>query len=269
LTPFYDTHAHLDDRAFNTDRAAVIERALAAGVTRIVCVGTDLDSSRLAIHLAQEYPAVFAAVGCHPNHAASAPDDIRPALETLARQPKVVAIGETGLDYYRQPQPRDHQPPDLEAHHARQRTLFAQHLEVAAQLGLNVIIHQRGNVDDDLFPLFTPFAPRLRAQFHCFGGSPDALRRILDLGSLVSLTGILTFPSAANLRQTLQSAPIDRLLLETDSPYLAPVPFRSQRCEPAHLVHTASTLATTLATDLDTLSTATCRTAHALFPNLN
>jgi TatD DNase family protein len=271
VIPFYDTHAHLDASAFRSDRAAVIQRALDAGVTRIVCVGTDFESSRHAIQLAQDHPAVFAAAGWHPNHAANAPDDIRPELERLARHPKVVAIGETGLDYYRRP-PRQGAPDpqaDLALHQARQRALFTQHLEVAAQLGLNIVIHQRGNTDEDLFPIFTPFADRVRAQFHCFVGNRAALRRILALGSLVSLTGILTLPNAGDLRQTVKDAPLDRLLLETDCPYLAPVPFQRQRCEPAYLQHTATALAAARGIDLATLSAATCRAAHAFFPKLN
>lgn len=253
---------------FDPDRPAVIQRALAAGVTRIVCVGTDIESSRQAIRLAREHEAVFAAVGWHPNHAAAAPGDVRPALAALAREPKVVALGETGLDYYRRPGAGDAPGIDAGFERARQCALFQQHLEVAAEVGLNVVVHQRGEVAADLFSILAPFAARLRAQFHCFVGGPADLGRILALGSLVSFTGIVSFPSAANVRQALAEVPRDRFLFETDAPYLAPVPRRGERCEPAHVVHTAEVAATVRGMDLAALSAATCRTAHEFFPRM-
>jgi len=266
MTPvFYDTHAHLDYPDFAADLPAVIQRAHAAGITRIISVGTDLASSERAIQLSDTYPAVFAAVGWHPSDADRAPDDVRPALRQLARHPKVVAIGETGLDYHRLPS----QQSNASAHaddlfRAKQNSLFLQHLEVAAECGLNCIIHQR-DAFEDVWRQVQAFASRVRGVFHCFVDDHATAQRILAAGSLVSFTGIVTFKNAQNVRGTLAAIPLEAFLLETDCPFLAPVPYRGQRCEPAYVRDLAQTIAQVKGCSLDELSAATCATAREFF----
>lgn len=264
---FYDTHAHLDYPDFAADFAQVLERAAAAGITRILTVGTDLDSSRRAVALAEAHPAIYAVVGWHPGDALRAPADIRPWLRELGGHPKVVALGETGLDYYRLPSQRGGTAADDAAHRERQADLFLQHLEVAAELGLNCVIHQRAAFADTL-RVFAPFAGQVRGQFHCFSEGPEALARILALGSLVSFTGLLTFKNAASIRAALAATPRDRFMLETDCPYLAPVPHRGQRCEPAHVRDIAAAAAQVTGLSPDEVGAATCATAHRFFPKL-
>ena len=264
MSEFYDTHAHLDFPDFAEDLPGVLTRARAAGITRIVCVGTDLESSRRAIALAEGDPGLYAAVGWHPNHVSSAPADVRPALRELARHPKVVAIGETGLDYYHLPSARGGTAEEDEADKRRQYAAFVQHLELAVELGLNCIVHQRQSLEDTIAAV-APFAGRVRGQFHCFGGDVASMRRILEMGSLVSYTGIITFKNAASVRETLAATPLGSFMLETDAPYLAPVPHRGRRCEPAHVRETATLAAEVKGVSLEELSVATCATAREFF----
>jgi len=267
MSVFYDTHAHLSSREFERDWADVLARADRAGVTRILCVGIDLESSRRAVHLAENHSGVYAAVGWHPTHADDAPDDVRPSLDPLAQHPKVVAIGETGLDYYHLPSKRGGTADDDLRHHEKQRALFRQQLELAAALGLNCVVHQRSSFEDTLAAV-RPFVGRVRGQFHCFSEDVAALQRVLELGSLVSYTGNLTFKNSATIRATLAATPVDQFLLETDAPYLAPAPYRGKRCEPAHLREIAVLAAEIRGMSLDELSAATCATAHGFFPKM-
>lgn len=268
MPEFYDTHAHLVYPDFAQDLEGVIERATAAGITRIICIGTDDDSSRQAVALAQSHPQIYAAVGWHPSDAMQAPPDVRPLLRELARHPKVVALGETGLDYYRLPSRQPDRDPDEDTPiKQRQAELFQQHLEVAAEAGLNCVIHQRSALEDTLQTL-APFAARVRGQFHCYADDVPALDRILALGSLVSFTGILTFKNGANIREALAAAPLDRFMLETDCPFLAPMPYRGKRCEPAYVREIAAVAAQVKGVTLEALSAATCDTARRFFPKL-
>lgn len=263
---FYDTHAHLDFPDFEADLPQVVERAQTAGITKIFSVGTDLESSRRAIQLAERFPNVYAVVGWHPGHVTAAPDDVRPALRQLVEHPKVLAIGETGLDYYRLPSKQNNgTPADDDRYKQRQAVLFRQQLEVAAEAGLNCVIHQRGDCFADTLALLEPFADRVRAVFHCFAGDPAAMQRVLALGSLVSFTGIVTFKNGQNVRDTVSVTPLDKFMLETDSPYLAPVPHRGRRCESAYVKEIAETVATVKGCSLDELSAATCATAEQFF----
>jgi len=265
---FYDTHAHLDFPDFASDLDAVIGRAGEAGIEKIVCIGTDFESSRGAIRIAESHANVFAAVGWHPSHVTEAPADIRAELRQLAAHPKVVAIGETGLDYYRLPSKKEGgTPEDDERYKARQGVLFEQQLEVAAEFGLNVVIHQRECLEEAIAQ-FTPYAGRIRAVFHCFANDAATMRRIIDLGSVVSFTGILTFKNGQNIRETLAATPPGHFMFETDCPYLAPVPFRGKRCEPAYVKHTAETAAAVKNCSLEELSQATCETAKGFFKKL-
>jgi len=269
MPTFYDTHAHLTYPDFADELPQVIARAEAAGIAKIISIGTDLVSSVRAIKLAEEFPNVFAAVGWHPSHALEAPEDLRPALHELAQHPKVVALGETGLDYHRLPsQKPGFTAADDEAYKTKQVALFRQHLEVAAELGLNCVIHQRDSLEDALAAL-QPFADRVRGVFHCFADDAAAMRRIVALGSLVSFTGILTFKNGQNIRDALAATPLDQFMLETDCPFLAPLPYRGKRCEPAYVKETAAVAAQVKGCSLEALSAATCATAEKFFSKLS
>jgi TatD DNase family protein len=265
---FYDTHAHLDDPKFAADLPEVIARARAAGITRFITIGTDEERSRRAIELAETRDCIWAVVGWHPSDAPDAPEDFRPTLRALASHPRVVAIGETGLDYYWLPSKHGRGTVEDDARHReRQAMLFRQHLEVAVELGLNVVIHQRDAFTDCLAQ-FTPFADRVRAVFHCFGEPPARLQEVLALGSLVSFTGNVTFKNAQAIRDSAAAVPADRFMLETDCPYMAPMPHRGQRCEPAFIPLAAQVIAGVRQCSLAELSATTCATAHRFFPRL-
>ena len=265
---FYDTHAHLDFPDFAPDLAAVLERAAAAGIEKIITIGTDLESSARAVELAERFAQVYASVGWHPGHASVAPEDLRPALRELARHPKVVAIGETGLDYH-------HLAGDGPEGSAageewvkeKQASIFRQQMEVAAETGLNCVVHQRDAFDDVLSQM-EPFVGKISGVFHCFVGDTAALGRIVSAASFVSFTGIASFKNAGNVRDALAAAPLDRLMLETDCPYLAPVPYRGKRCEPAYVREIAEVVAQVKNCSMDELSSATCATALRFFPKL-
>jgi TatD DNase family protein len=279
---FFDTHAHLDYDDYKPDFADVLARAQAAGITKIISIATDLDSSHRALALAEQHEMIYAAVGWHPSNAHEAPADIRPALRELAGHPKAVAIGECGLDYYRLPSLEQGgasilasrlvsslaPPADIDAaYKQKQAEIFRQQLEVAADTGLNCIIHQRSSFDD-LFAQIQPFAAKTRGVFHCFGENIERLQKILDLGWLVSYTGIVTFKNGQNIRDAVAATPLDKFMLETDCPYLAPVPYRGKRCEPAYVKEISETVAQVKRCSLDELSAATCATAESFFPKL-
>jgi TatD DNase family protein len=265
---FYDTHAHLDYPDFAQELPQVVARATEAGISKVVSIATNLESSQRVLQIAERFPNVFAVVGCHPTDAAEAPDDVRPQLRELARHPKVVALGETGLDYYRLPSKKaGGTPADDQKYKEKQAALFRQHLEVAAESGLNCVIHQRDSFQDTL-ALLQPFAGKVRGVFHCFANDAEAMRRVLALGSLVSFTGILTFKNGANIRETLAATPMDQFMLETDSPFLAPVPYRGKRCEPAYVREISIVAAEVRQCAIDELSAATCATAEKFFGKL-
>lgn len=276
MAEFYDTHAHLDYSDFADELPDAIRRAASAGVSKIVTIATTHESSKRAVAIADEFPNVYAVVGWHPSDVTDAPDDIRPSLRELARHPKVVALGETGLDYYRLPGAKGGPKPagdtgsiteEAERLKAKQIRIFDQHLQLAAELGLNCVIHQREALEDTL-SVFSPYASRVRAVFHCFANDEAAMRRILALGSLVSFTGILTFKSGQNIRDTLAATPMDGFMLETDSPFLAPMPYRGKRCEPAYVRETAAEAAKVKGCTLDVLGEATCATARKFFKKI-
>jgi TatD DNase family protein len=198
----------------------------------------------------------------------SAPNDLRPVLREFAKHPKVVAIGETGLDYHHLPseQPEFTAADDLR-YKEKQAEIFRQQMEVAAEFNLNCVIHQRTAFDDTLAQM-KPFIGRTRGVFHCFGESVERMNKIFAIGSLVSFTGIVTFKNAQNVRAAVAAAPLDKFMLETDCPYLAPVPFRGQRCEPAYVKEISETVAQIKLCSREELSAATSRTARAFFPKM-
>jgi len=255
-----DTHAHLMDPAFDGDRAAILERATAAGVDRLLVVGYDLRSSRAAVDLARDIPWAQASVGIHPNSAAEASDADFEAIAELARAAEVVAIGETGLDYYRQ-----HTPP------SRQRAALEWHLRLAEELALPAIIHNR-QADNDLAEALEASAQRNTSRhtpgvLHCFSSTdPLYLQRMLDAGYFVSFAGPLTFKTAVDLRSMARLVPLDRLLVETDCPYLAPAPHRGQRNEPAFVRDTAACLAEVVGVEVEMLARRLWANCLQVFP---
>jgi len=247
-----DTHAHLDHDRFAADRDAVLVRARNAGVGLIITVASDLASARAAMDLAEKNASVFAAVGVHPHDAAGAGPGYLDELRRLALHPRVVAIGEIGLDYHYDFSPRP-----------VQREVMAAQLELAGELNLPVIVHSREAFEDTYALLRGGRWPR--AVMHCFGGDWAAARAFLDLGCYISLAGVITFKGAEALCEVAEKVPEDRLLLETDAPYLAPVPRRGRRNEPAYLHHTAEYVAGLRGLTLERLATITTANACAFF----
>lgn len=317
MVELIDTHTHLDYPEFDADRDEVIRRAAEAGVTRIISIGTNLESSRRAIALSEKYEGVFASVGIHPNDCAEANDDAITRLRDLAKHPKVVAIGETGLDYHYLPSkikssnrgevianPSPHvggygngnYEADA-AHKSRQADFFRSQLGLAEELGKPVIIHQRDSYDDvvklieefqgrgsrggdaaptesatsienrggEAVPTENAAPIRRRGVFHCFGESWERAERVLALGFNISFTGILTFKNAASLREVAARLPLERVMVETDCPFLAPHPHRGKRCEPAHTRLVAEQLATVKGCSLEEVARITTATARNLF----
>lgn len=264
MAEFFDTHAHLDFPDYSSDLGQVLERAAAAGITRILAVGTTLASSRRVLALADQYTPIYAVIGVHPNHVLEEKDDLASDLRELARHPKVVAIGETGLDYYRL---GDGPPEQIADAKSRQQAAFTQQLEVAASAGFNCVIHERSAFPETL-ALLAPFRGRVRGVFHCYTGTTENARAVLELGSLVSFTGITTFKNAENVREALRAVPLGQFMLETDCPFLAPVPYRGKRCEPAYVRELAACVADVKGCSLEELSRATCSTARDFFRGL-
>ncbi len=276
-----DTHAHLDFRDFADDCEAVLARAAEAGVTRVITIGTGIESSRRAIALAERFEQVYAVVGVHPGNVAEEAADFLPALRELAAHPKVAAIGETGLDYHRLPSevltsspaiaalgaevPEDAQSAVVDgAYKAAQGEAFRQQLDLAAELGLNVVVHQR-DAWDDTVEILRPYTGRLRAVFHCFGNQPEQAAELAAMGHLVSFTGIITFKNAPLVRETAAAVASDGYMVETDCPYLAPVPHRGGRCEPAHTRLVAEKVAEVRGIDFTTVARDSTATAEKFF----
>lgn len=255
-----DTHAHLDYEDFAADFEAVLQRAREAGVERIITIGTSMESSHRAVELAERHPMIYAVVGVHPTTADEAAADVTEALRALATHPRVCGIGETGLDYHRLPDGEA----TVAAYKARQAAVFRQQLDLAAAVGLNVVIHQRDAWTDTL-EILRLYIGRLRGVFHCFGGTPAQAEEVLAMGHLVSFTGIATFKNGAGVRETAAAVPADRFMVETDCPYLAPVPYRGKRCEPAHTRETAVVVAMTRGMTLEQLAVQTTANAEAFF----
>jgi TatD DNase family protein len=245
-----DSHAHLDDPAFGADLAGVLDRAREAGVERIVTIGTDLESSRRAQALAEAHPQVWFSPGIHP-HEADAPGDVD-ALRPLARHPRAVAVGETGLDYFKN-----------RASVAGQKTLFLKHLEIAKEAGKPVSIHCR-DAHADTIAILKDHAPQ-RGVIHCFTGTAADAAAYIALGFFISIAGPVTFPSAQALRDVVRRLPLDRLMVETDCPLLAPQKFRGKRNEPSYVRYTAAEIANAHGVGLDAVGDATSRNARSLF----
>ena len=264
---FFDTHAHLDFPDFEKDIPEVVSRAEAAGISRIITIGTTLESSRKGVELAERFEHVYAAVGWHPSYVMSAPAEIPQELRELASHPKVVAIGETGLDHSRLPSGSGGSVGDDVTYKERQAALFQQQLALAASLKLNVIVHQRESFADTV-KILKEYVPGVRAVFHCFVGTAGEAEMVAELNSLVSFTGIVTFKNATVVRETMRAVPLGGFMLETDCPFLAPVPYRGKRCEPGYVADIAKFIAQEKQCALEELSSATCETARNFFSRL-
>jgi TatD DNase family protein len=251
---FMDSHAHVQTRQFDKDRDAVIQAAFDTGVGRILVPGIEVETSRTAVELAARYLGrVFAAVGIHPHEATEFTPDALVALRELAKDPGVVALGETGLDYYR----------NLSPHEAQQKSLIAQ-MGLARELDLPIILHNRES-HADMIALLKEHGAGLRGVFHCFIGDQAMARDALDLGFYLSFAGPLTYPSYETLREVAAWAPEDRILIETDSPYLTPPPHRGKRNEPKQVALVAQRLAETRKVSLERIAEITTQNAAALF----
>ncbi len=227
-----DSHAHLDDLRYDIDRNKVIQRAEAAGIEAIVTIGCDIDTSQAAIALTQSHPNVFATIGVHPHESREITEGWYETFRALARQPKVVAYGEIGLDYH-----YDHSPREI------QRQRFREQIHLARELGLPLVIHTREAQEDTVTILREEGGAEVGGVFHCFSGDVRLARDALDLGFYLSFSGVLTFKNATLLREVAKTVPLDRLMVETDCPYLTPVPYRGKRNEPAYVQYVAETLA--------------------------
>jgi len=252
-----DTHAHLDEDAFTADLAEVVRRAVDAGVSRIVTIGTTAASSRRAVEIAGEFPEVFAAVGIQPNYAAEAKPGDWDVIEQLAGEAAVVAVGETGLDRY-----WDFAPIDL------QTDYFRRHLDLSRRVNKPFVVHCREAEADVVAELKTAaHSGPLSGIMHSFCGDAETARRCLDLGLYISFAGMATYKKNDDLRSVAAMIPAERLLVETDSPYLTPVPLRGKmkRNEPANVVHTARCLAEVRGGSLDELAAVTTANASRIF----
>lgn len=249
LAPYVDSHCHLyDTRGVPLDD--VLTAARAAGVGAMIDVGCDAATSEAALAMAAEHPDVFATVGLHPHEARHGVASIVGLLD----RPGVVAIGECGLDHY-----YDHSPRDA------QRQAFAEQIQLAHERRLPLVIHTRDAWDDTFDVLVAEGMPE-RTVFHCFTGGPDEARRCLDLGALLSFSGIVTFKNAVELHEAARLCPDDRLLVETDSPYLAPVPHRGRTNQPAYVVHVVERLAELRGSTTESVRAATWENARLAFP---
>lgn len=249
-----DTHCHLDMADYQDDLDKVIDSARKCGVTRIITIGIDLASSRRAVELAAQYDGVCASIGIHPHDAAEADEEVFHQLAELAALPKVVGFGEIGLDYAKK-----YAPVEV------QLAAFARQLDLVNGLNLPVIIHDR-DAHDDTLRLLREKGPLPRGGvMHCFSGDAELARQVLELGLYISIPGIVTFPNAAIMRQAVQEVPLDRLLLETDGPFLSPLPFRGRRNLPEYLLHTAAAVAELKGISLDELARQTTHNAEKLF----
>ena len=249
----FDSHAHLDDEKFDSDRDEMLARAAAAGVTNMLCAGADMESSARAVALAKKHAGVYASVGMHPHDARLMVNDDYDQLAVWAQEKKVVAIGEIGLDYY-----YNHSPRDI------QQKVFIRQLDLARQLHKPIIIHDR-DAHGDILRIVQNEGKAIPGVFHCFSGSVEMMREVLKLGFYVSIAGPVTFPKSVKLKEVAAAAPLERLLVETDCPYLTPHPHRGKRNEPAFVRLVAEEVANLRGMELEALAAATTANAKRLF----
>lgn len=250
----FDTHAHYDDDKFETDRNYTIEKAYESGVSYIINAATDISSTIESISLAQEYEYVYAAVGTHPHHVEEMNEKSLELFADFASDPKVVAIGEIGLDYY-----YDNSPREL------QRYWFAQQIKLALKLGLPIVIHDRDAHEDTMKIVKEERAWEAGGVFHCFSGSLETARELFKMGFYISLGGAVTFKNARRAVEVVESMPLDRLLLETDCPYMTPEPFRGKRNDSSRLFLVAEKIAAIRGVPVEEIAEITTQNAKRLF----
>ena len=224
-----DTHAHYDDEAFDTDRDELMTRLFSESCEKIVTLGCDIEKSRRSLELAEKYDNLYAAVGVHPENCEDASDGYLAELKALAAHPKAAAIGEIGLDYHSEPFDKD-----------RQQRFFREQIILAKELDMPICVHSRDSTKDVL-DILREYKPK--GVMHCFSGSIDTAREILSFGMMISFTGLLTFKNAKKAAEACAFIPLDRIMLETDCPYMTPVPHRGERNDSGNLIFTAETLA--------------------------
>lgn len=254
LPMLIDTHTHLDDARYNDDRETMIARAREAGVEAFLTIGCDLATSHAAVRLADQYPFIYASVGVHPHEVKHIQDGWYDEFRLLAKNTNVVAYGEIGLDYH-----YNHSSPK------EQRERFREQIQLARELKLPVIIHTREAQEDTVAILKEENASEIGGVFHCFSGDAWLAKDALDLGFYLSFSGILTFQNATMLRDIAKNTPLDRVLIETDCPYLTPVPHRGKRNEPAYVSEVAKQLASLHNMSLDEVAGRTSDNAKRLF----
>lgn len=249
-----DTHAHLDFSDFDEDRKKVLERAQESGIERILNIGTDIGTSRKSIVLSQKWDIVYAAVGIHPHNADDvAPDKAVSILQDLAKADRVKAIGEIGLDYHYDNSPRK-----------EQKKIFRELLKMAGEIGLPPIIHSRDSTTDMMAILKDNASRETGGIMHCFAGDYEMAKQVMEMGFYIAVGGIITFNSAHKLRETISRIPLERLLIETDCPYLSPVPFRGKRNEPSYVLKVAEKVAEIKNIDLKKVAQQTTSNAKEL-----
>jgi len=250
----FDSHAHLNHERYQADRHEVLARARAAGVSEIVNVGYDAGSSAVAVMLAEQEEGLYAAVGLHPHDTSGLNEEIAATLRGLAQRPQVVAIGETGLDFYRNLSPRQ-----------AQREAFEWHIALAAELGKTLIVHDR-DAHEEVMEVLTAAPPQLRVVLHCFSGGPALMEEAVARGCWIGIAGNVTYRRAETLREVAARVPMDRLLVETDCPYLTPQPYRKRpRNEPAFLAATIEVIAAARGQALEDIAEATQANARRAF----
>jgi TatD DNase family protein len=249
----FDTHAHLNDPAFDPDREALLESFAAAGVALVMNAGCSLESSRDIVAMADKYPWLYASVGSHPDSANEVNEEVLEEYRKLCKlSPKVKAIGEIGLDYYYEDIPRD-----------IQQKAFRMQMALAQELDLPVIVHERDAHNDGL-AIVKEF-PRVKGVFHCYSGSAEMARQLVNLGWYIGFTGVLTFKNARKAVETAASIPLDRIVLETDCPFMAPEPFRGKRNHPGYLYRMAEKLAEIRGISLEEVHAATFENGKRLY----
>jgi TatD DNase family protein len=251
---FIDTHAHLDIPPLAEDQPGAISRAEKAGVHQVITIGIDLASSKRNVDLARQFPQVYAAIGIHPHDAKEASDEAYKELLELAGIPNVVAWGEIGLDFVKEYSPRD-----------IQREVFCQQIQMARQVDLPIIIHDRDAHVETVEILREEAKGTLSGVMHCFSGNVRVAKQVLDLGFFISVTGIITFPKTEVVKEVVRYVPLKRLLIETDSPFLSPVPYRGKPNEPARVVYVAEEISKIKGLPLEEVAQCTSASARDLF----
>lgn len=249
----WDTHAHLDDPGYAEDFDEIIARIQSSGISRVTNVGYDLTSSERSVKLAQDYDFIYAAIGIHPHNAAEATDEIWAKLVLLAKQPKVLAWGEIGLDYYRDLSPR-----------SVQKEVFIHQIELANEVGLPIVIHNR-DAHQDVLEIVKTHPPKFGGVFHCYSGSWEMAKVLLNQGFYLSFAGPLTYKNARHTVEVAVHAPMDRILVETDSPYLTPEPRRGKRNEPTYVREIVTKLAKIKNLSFEEIASQTMRNAETIF----